>query len=87
MAGSITRREQDIMKLAKDIKDIKFTKQPLGDEQFEVSELIVMASAAGWYVGRVYKDPEMDNMICPWERLTHYTSKDGARTMLCTNQF
>lgn len=75
------------MKLDKDIKDIKFTKQTLRGEKLEISEPIVMASAAGWYVGAICKDPALDNMVCPYSRFTHYTSRDGARAILGMNQF
>jgi len=43
-------------------------------EGLEVSEPIVMASAAGWYVGAVYKEPECDGMIAPYRRDTHYVA-------------
>ena len=44
------------MKLAKKIKDIKFEKVNVYGEMMEVSEPIVMASAAGWYVGKVCRE-------------------------------
>ena len=55
------------MKIQKDIKDIKFygTDMP-------VSENIVMASAAGWYVGAVCKDPDCGGMIVPYDRYSEY---------------
>ena len=59
------------MKIHKDINDIKFTRRNYG-ERLEVSEPIVMASAAGWYVGAVYKEPECDDMIAPYSRHTPY---------------
>ena len=31
-----------------------------------------MASAAGWYVGAVCKDPDMGGMIAPYNRFTEY---------------
>jgi hypothetical protein len=62
------------MKIRKDIKDIKFRTTALGGEALEVSENIVMASAAGWYVGAICKDPEMGGMIEPYDRYTHYVS-------------
>ena len=37
-----------------------------------VSENIVMASAAGWYVGAVCKDPDCGGMIVPFDRYTDY---------------
>ena len=39
------------MKFVKKIEDIKFEKINSYGEWIEVSEPIVMASAAGWYVG------------------------------------
>ena len=55
------------MKIQKKIEDIKFygTEMP-------VSENIVMASAAGWYVGAVCKDPDCYGMIVPFDRYTDY---------------
>ena len=44
------------MKLAKKIKDIKFDMVNVYGEMMEVSEPIVMASAAGWYVGKVCRE-------------------------------
>jgi len=62
------------MKIHKDINDIKFTTRHKNSEGegLEVSEPIVMASAAGWYVGAVYKEPECDDMIAPYSRHTPY---------------
>jgi len=64
------------MKIHKDINDIKFTRRNKNSEGegLEVSEPIVMASAAGWYVGAVYKEPECDGMIAPYRRDTHYVA-------------
>ena len=44
------------MKFAKKIEDIKFEKINSYGEWIEVSEPIVMASAAGWYVGKICKE-------------------------------
>ena len=33
-----------------------------------------MASAAGWYVGAICKDPELGGMIEPYDRYTHYVA-------------
>jgi len=60
------------MKIHKDINDIKFTRRKAFGEVLEISEPIVMASAAGWYVGSVYKEPECDDMIAPYSRHTPY---------------
>ena len=55
------------MEIQKDIKEVKFygTEMP-------VSENIVMASAAGWYVGAVCKDPDCGGMVVPYDRYTEY---------------
>ena len=34
-----------------------------------------MASAAGWYVGQICEDPDLDNMIEPYSRHTTYFEK------------
>jgi len=60
------------MQIQKDIEDIKFTTQDVYGEEMEVSEEIVMASAAGWYVGAICKDPDCDGMIVPFDRYTGY---------------
>ena len=60
------------MKFAKNIKDIEFKKINSYGEWIEVSEPIVMASAAGWYVGAVCKDPDCGGMIAPYNRFTEY---------------
>jgi len=62
------------MQIQKDIEDIKFTTQDVYGEEMEVSEEIVMASAAGWYVGAICKDPDLDGMITPFDRYTHYVA-------------
>jgi hypothetical protein len=33
-----------------------------------------MASAAGWYVGAICKDPELDGMVVPFDRYTDYVA-------------
>ena len=53
------------MEFAKKIEEIKF-------DNDGVSEPIAMASAAGWYVGAVCKDPDMGGMIAPYNRFTEY---------------
>ena len=54
------------MKIHKDIEDVKFNSNG-------VSEHIVMASAAGWYVGQVCKDPSIgDWFVGPYDRHTGY---------------
>ena len=58
------------MKVQKKIEDIKFTPMTIFGEEMEVSENIVMASAAGWYVGSICK--ENDGFIQPYDRYTDY---------------
>ena len=56
------------MKIHKDIEDVKFNSNG-------VSEHIVMASAAGWYVGQVCKDPSIGGwFVEPYDRHTHYVA-------------
>ena len=77
------------MKFAKKIKDIKFNKVNVyshnhcdfGGEEMEVSEPIVMASAAGWYVGAICKE---DGIIQPYDRYTQYMTKEQAQVVLDT---
>ena len=62
------------MKILKDIKEIVFS-----DGDIPVSEFIVMASAAGWYVGKVCKDPDCGGMVVPYDRYTgYYASSEEA---------
>ena len=58
------------MQIQKKIEDIKFTPMTVFGEEMEVSENIVMASAAGWYVGAICK--EDDGFIQPYDRYTDY---------------
>ena len=60
------------MQIQKEIEDIKFNTTNVYGEEMEVSENIVMASAAGWYVGAICKDPDCGGMITPFERYTTY---------------
>ena len=60
------------MKIQKKIEDIKFTNCNVYGTEMPVSENIVMASAAGWYVGAVCKDPDCGGMIVPFDRYTDY---------------
>ena len=59
------------MELLKDIKDIIFNNN--------ISEPVVMRSAGGWYIGRVYNE---DGFIAPYDRLTEYMSKEDAIALL-----
>ena len=72
------------MKFAKEIKDIKFSYQNVYGETMKVSEPIVMASAAGWYVGAICKDEECGGMIVPYDRYTEYMTKEQAQVVLDT---
>ena len=72
------------MKFAKNIKDIEFNKVTMYGEEIELSEPIVMASAAGWYVGAVCKDPDCDGMIVPYNRYTDYMTQENAQKCLDT---
>ena len=67
------------MQILKDIQDIKFNKQDVFGTEMVVSEPIVMASAAGWYVGKVCKDPDCGGMVVPYDRYTgYYASSEEA---------
>lgn len=71
------------MKIQKEIEDIKFTTKNVYGEEMEVSENIVMASAAGWYVGAICKDPDLDGMISPFDRYTgYYATPEEAQKFL-----
>ena len=73
------------MKFAKDIKDIEFNKSPIdvdGSTYMEISEPIVMASAAGWYVGKICKE---DGFVEPYDRFTEYfATPEEAQVVLDT---
>ena len=69
------------MKLAKKIKDIKFDMVNVYGEMMEVSEPIVMASAAGWYVGKVCRE---DGFVQPYDRFTEYMTQEEAQKCLET---
>ena len=72
------------MEFAKKIEDINFEKINSYGEMIEVSEPIVMASAAGWYVGAICKDEECGGMIVPYDRYTEYMTKEQAQVVLDT---
>ena len=69
------------MQIQKKIEDIKFTPMTVFGEEMEVSEDIVMASAAGWYVGAICK--EDDGFIQPYDRYTYYyaTPEEAAKVL------
>jgi len=69
------------MEFAKKIEDINFEKINSYGEMIEVSEPIVMASAAGWYVGAICKE---DGFIQPYDRYTEYMTKEKAQVVLDT---
>ena len=69
------------MEFAKKIEDINFEKINSYGEMIEVSEPIVMASAAGWYVGAICKE---DGFIQPYDRYTQYMTKEHAQYCLDT---
>ena len=69
------------MKFAKNIKDIEFNTVNVYGEEMEVSEPIVMASAAGWYVGKVCKE---DGFVQPYDRFTEYMTQEKAQVVLDT---
>ena len=72
------------MEFAKKIEDINFEKINSYGEMIEVSEPIVMASAAGWYVGAICKDEECDGMNVPYDRYTENMTKEHAQVVLDT---
>ena len=73
------------MKIAKNIKEIKFNDTNVFGTEMPVSEPIVMASAAGWYVGAICKDPDCGGMIVPFDRYTDYMTQESAQKCLDTS--
>ena len=73
------------MEIAKNIKEIKFNDTNVFGTEMPVSEPIVMASAAGWYVGAICKDPDCDGMIVPFDRYTDYMTQESAQKCLDTS--
>ena len=71
-----------MFKTQKEIKDIEFNYQNVYGETMKVSEPIVMASAAGWYVGKICKT---DGFIEPFDRFTEYfATPEEANVVLTT---
>ena len=70
------------MQILKKIEDINFTTVNILGTEMPVSEPIVMASAAGWYVGAICKDPDCDGMIVPFDRYTDYMTQESAQKCL-----
>ena len=68
------------MKLQKKIEEIKFTDCDVWGTVMPVSENIVMASAAGWYVGAICKE---GGFIQPYDRYTDYfaTPEEAAKLL------
>ena len=68
------------MQIQKKIEDITFTPMTVFGEEMEVSENIVMASAAGWYVGAICKE---GGFIQPYDRYTDYfaTPEEAAKLL------
>jgi len=60
------------MQIQKKIEDINFTTVDILGTEMPVSDPIVMASAAGWYVGAICKDPDCGGMVVPYDRYTDY---------------
>ncbi len=73
------------MQIAKDIKEIKFVDTNVWGTEMPVSEPIVMASAAGWYVGAICKDPDCGGMVVPFDRYTDYMTQENAQKCLDTS--
>jgi hypothetical protein len=77
------------MKTLKNIKDIEFNTVTMYGETMEVSEPIVMASAAGWYVGKVCKTDLFNDgsqfIVEPYDRFTDYfATSEAAQVVLDT---
>jgi len=77
------------MKTLKNIKDIEFITQEVYSEIMEVSKPIVMASAAGWYVGKVCRTDLFNDgsqfIVEPFDRFTDYfATPEQAQVVLDT---
>ena len=78
------------MKFAKKIKDIEFNKVDVYGEEMMISEPIVMASAAGWYVGKICKESGFEDFethggfVEPFDRFTEYMTQEEAQKCLDT---
>ena len=59
------------MQFLKNYEDIEFFGNRENGE-LEVSEDIVMASAAGWYVGSICHDPDVHYHPVPYDRQSFY---------------
>ena len=73
------------MQILKDVQNITFNKQDVFGTVVEVSEPIVMASAAGWYVGAVCKG---EYGIEPFDRYSEYhETSELAQKILASELF
>ena len=53
------------------------------DTPMPVSDPLVMASAAGWYVGELCKDPDCGGYIVPFARISgYYATPEEADALL-----
>tara|TARA_R110000803_G_scaffold208728_1_gene277622 strand:+ start:774 stop:1019 length:246 start_codon:yes stop_codon:yes gene_type:complete len=76
------KESENIMKFQKKIEDIKFNADRY-TPTLQISEPIVMASAAGWYIGAICKDKtECGGMIQPYDRYSGYMPKEMALQQL-----
>ena len=67
------------MKLSKTLEDITFhMTQADPGRWISISEPIVIGSAAGWYIGAIYGDPDGEGPIRPWDRYTDYYPSEAA---------
>ena len=73
------------MKILKKIEDVNFTTVNILGTEMPVSDPIVMASAAGWYVGAICKDPDCGGMVVPFDRYTDYMTQENAQKCLDTS--
>lgn len=80
--------QKEIMKIAKKIEDIKYYElwDRNGCTDYLVSELLVIQSAAGWYVGKVckpVKEKNNHNWLEPYDRNSgYYPNQDDAKETL-----
>lgn len=51
--------------------------QPVMEGRQTVSDLLVMQSAAGWYVGQVCSDDDI-GILMPYSRESHYMTEEQA---------
>jgi hypothetical protein len=74
------------MYIEKSINDVEWFPQDNAGTIY-VSELLVMKSAAGWYIGRICEvmyefEDDVTKGIEPYERCTDYMTYDQAKTVL-----